>query len=149
MTRLRAIFIISFLLLFAVSLWADTGVIGGTLTNEWGDPLIGAHVRIPGQDYIAIVRYQSGSYELKGLPAGLYDLIYEHNAYNSLLLRNVTVAEDSVTELHVILNLAERGHSVVDTVVLELPSDSTSVEPDSLIDKPDSRNVRPDSLIKE
>jgi hypothetical protein len=149
MTRLRAIFIISFLLLFAVSLWADTGVIGGTLTNEWGDPLIGAHVRIPGQAYLSVVRYQSGSYEISGLPAGLYDLMYEHSAYNSLLLRNVAVAEDSVTELHVILNLAERGHSVVDTVVLELPFDSTSVEPDSLMTEPGSRKVRPDSLIKD
>ncbi|RQW00060.1 hypothetical protein EH220_00670, partial [bacterium] len=127
MTRYRAVFIVSFLLAFAATLWAGTGIIGGTLKNEWGDPLVGGIARVPGQQYLAIVGHRNGSYELHGLPAGIYDVLYEHAAYNSLLLRNVEVGENAITELHVILNLAERGVSVVDTVVLELTADTTAL----------------------
>ncbi|MBU0691654.1 carboxypeptidase-like regulatory domain-containing protein [bacterium] len=132
MTRYRAIFIISFMLVFAASLPAGSGIIGGTLKNEWGDPLVGGIARIPGQHYLAIVGHRNGSYELNGLPPGIYDVLYEHAAYNSLLLRNVEVGENAITELHVILNLAEGGASIVDTVVLELTADTTALEPDSL-----------------
>lgn len=132
MTRFRAILTSLFLTLFAVSLWAGTGIIGGTLKNEWGDPLIGATVRIPNQNHLAIVGHRSGGYELKGVPAGVYDVLYEHAAYNSLLLRNVVVEEGVVTELHVVLSLAGNGAGVVDTVILESASDTAEIEPDSL-----------------
>ncbi len=132
MTRLRAIFIILLLLLSTVSLWANTGIIGGTAKNEWGDPLIGAQVRIPEKPFLAVVGHQSGSYEIRGLPAGIYEVLYIKPAYNSLLVRNVVVAEDSVSELNVILNLAERGNSTIDTFAFELPFESTLLESDSL-----------------
>jgi hypothetical protein len=130
MTRFRVFFIVCFLFM-ASCVTAGPGIIGGTVKNEWDDSLVGARVFIPGQPYLCMVGQANGSYELNGLPAGRYDVLYCQAAYDSLLVRNVPVAEDSTTVLHVILNLAEPEGAGIDTVFLEPLMDSPVLEEDS------------------
>jgi hypothetical protein len=131
MTRFRVFFIVCILLLLASQAMSGQGIIGGTVKNEWDDSLVGARVFIAGQPYVCMVGHANGSYELNGLPAGRYDVLYSQSAYDSLLVRNVLVAEDSTTILHVILNLAGVEGATTDTVFLESPMDSPALEEDS------------------
>jgi hypothetical protein len=124
MTRFRALLIVCALFLASCAM-AAPGIIGGTVKNDWDDSLIGAQVYVVGQPFFTIVGYLNGSYELNGLPAGRYDVLYRHAAYDSLLVRNVPVAEDSTTIIHVILNLAGVEGAGIDTVFLEPLMDST------------------------
>jgi hypothetical protein len=130
MTRFRVIFIVC-ILSMASYVTANPGIIGGTVKNEWDDSLVGAHILVVGQPCFAMVSLLNGSYELNGVPAGRHDLLYCQSAYDTLLVRNVLVAEDSTTILHVILNLAGSEGAGIDTVFLEPLMDSPALEKDS------------------
>jgi len=111
-------------LLFA----GETGTIGGTVTNEYGDPVMGANVRVLGVDRMAVVGHGSGSYEVSQMPAGIFSVLYTGMGFDSLLVTDVPIAADSVTSVSVILNWRPSGQRI-DTVSylgeVEVPTEST------------------------
>jgi hypothetical protein len=111
--------------------FARGGILGGTIMNEWEDALYGAHVQILDQPQSGVVGHTNGSYEVRAIPAGLCDALYFFPAYDSLVVRNVMIAADSTTVLHVTLTLAGMQGATVDTVDL-MPAAPDSLVADSM-----------------
>jgi hypothetical protein len=133
MTQMR-LFFVYLLMLVSVPVFAGPSTIGGTVKNEWGDAMMGAHVRLVDQPYGAVVGSMDGSYEIKHVDPGMYDILYTNPAYDSLLVLNVPLDPDTVLVLHAVLTLAT-SDATLDTVWFTTPPapamDADSLQADS------------------
>ena len=96
-------FILLFVLLGSASLFAQTGVVSGTVIDEASaDPLIGAYIFVNGTDK-AVATDFDGKYKLD-LPAGVYSLKMTYIGYPDKVIEDVTVKEGEITYLDISLS---------------------------------------------
>jgi hypothetical protein len=126
--RIRAIVL---WLLCAGALRAQTGSIGGTITDQSGAVVPGAALTLTEVDRKLIRTTESdasGNYLLSSLPSGRYEMKAEHAGFKTFLQSGLTLEVDQRTRLDVALQVGAVGETV--SVTSELPlvtTESTTV----------------------
>lgn len=77
------------LVLLAMAAVIQAGVVTGTVRGENGQGVAGAKVAIPALN-IEVTADNSGSYQLKNVPNGTYDVLFGADNYQTGYLRDVT-----------------------------------------------------------
>ena len=81
---------------------AQTGKLSGRITDETGEPLIGATVLLVGTDYGAATDLD-GNYTILRIPPDTYTVRYSSIGYRTQLLEGVRVSSNTTTEQDVVL----------------------------------------------
>lgn len=118
--RRTALAVLGLLLCTAAPALAQTGRVAGTLVDaETGETLIGANVVVDGTT-IGTTTDLEGDYDLRGLDAGTYTLVYSYIGYNPKTVQGVEVVAGEVTRLDVSLSseAIEMGDVVVEARAL-------------------------------
>ncbi len=111
MKRLRLIFLTMYTAVSTLAL-AEYRVITGKVTDEQGEPLVGAYVTADGQKDAATVTDNKGNYELKVMPGKCHLKV----SYLGFIPHKVTIT-DSHNEMHYNVRLAEDMTSLEQVVV--------------------------------
>ncbi|MCB9235986.1 MAG: carboxypeptidase-like regulatory domain-containing protein [Bacteroidia bacterium] len=93
MKSLKLILTLSFLILLSSLSFAAGGIKGKVLDKNTHEPLAYVTIRVEGQNG-GTISHADGSFELKGLDEGNYDLQVEMNGYEDVEICNVTVCND-------------------------------------------------------
>lgn len=88
------------LLIMPNSLNAQTGAISGAVTDTLQNPVEYARISIIGATGADITDL-NGSYSINNLPPGSYDLAVTRSDFHELLISNISVEQDSITELDI------------------------------------------------
>jgi len=109
-----------FLLYFPFSIIiAQTGKISGKVTDENGEPLIGANVLIDGTSQGSATDFE-GYYSILNVRPGTYTLSFRYIGYQTKIIQNVVVNADKTTNIDVTLN-SEIIEGETVTIVAEKP----------------------------
>jgi len=81
---------------------AEVGIIKGTITDKKNKPLIGANLILEGTGYAAISD-KSGSFIIKGIPEGQYELKVSYVGYQSLS-EEISLTETDIVKLKVTMS---------------------------------------------
>ncbi len=109
----------TFFLVAAVSLLlsspvagATTGTIAGVVTDESGDPLIGATVRIQGTEFGSMTD-ANGEYYIPRLVPGSYDVTASMVGMGSVAKEGILVVSDQITRTDFVLEQSTSGTTVI------------------------------------
>ena len=81
----------------------STGILRGTLSDkETGKPVAGANVSLIGTGLWDLTD-DSGYFEIKQVPAGIYTLNISHIEYNNIKMTDVRIADDATREINISL----------------------------------------------
>lgn len=86
------------LLLLAPTAWAQSGKLTGTVTDDLGDPLIGATVVIDGTTTGAATDL-NGDYTILRIDPGTYTIRFSSIGYQTRLVEGVRISSNQTTEL--------------------------------------------------
>jgi outer membrane receptor protein involved in Fe transport len=102
--RLQLTFILLLVSITASMLNAQTtGKLSGVVTDETGEPLIGANVLIDGTNQGAATDFE-GYYNIINIRTGTYTIIFRYLGYQSQLVSNIRISSDQTTKLNATLN---------------------------------------------
>jgi len=114
--RIAAALFAAVLLTASAALAQDTGGVKGKVRNARGTGIAGATVtaRQDGRDLKTVTTNAKGEFQLDGLKAGTYNLVFEAKGYSSGVLYKVEVKQGSVNNLNDRLILsADQGSLVI------------------------------------
>lgn len=112
----KYILLVSFLTLFAVSGFAQSGSLKGKIRASNGNAISGATitVRQDGDDLKSVKSDNKGNFLLEGLRPGKYNVVFSKNGYSTGLMYNIEVAEKKTRDLGDRLILtADQGTQVI------------------------------------
>ncbi|HEX2786261.1 MAG TPA: carboxypeptidase-like regulatory domain-containing protein, partial [Ignavibacteria bacterium] len=95
-------FLLLFVLLPSLLRAQATGSISGTISDDNGEPLTGAIVKIQGSQN-ATASDDNGEFLLQNLDAGTYNLITTFIGFDSLITQNVRVTANQITKLKLVM----------------------------------------------
>lgn len=122
--------ILTLLLLATIHVFAKGGTIVGKVFNQLNQPLAGATVEVSLQGKInkTTVTSPDGSYVIKALTPGSYDIKASLKGYNSKLVRTVMVKDDKVTALNIVLTPLREKELVSDKAELMIKATGTTTK---------------------
>ncbi len=126
MTRLSITTIALLLLLGHIASGQTTGSLAGTITDEYGKPVIGATVRLLGTSPArgAITR-QNGSFLIPGIRAGVYSIQLTSIGYRVNIQSDIRISADTTVTVNACL-VMEPVHMDIDTIhTLLLPTEES------------------------
>lgn len=88
---------------------------GKVVDGTYSEPLIGASVRIAGEN-VGATTNMDGTYLIQGLKVGSYDLEFSYIGYQTMVVRNISVRSGGVTQVDVTLN--EEGFETDEIVIV-------------------------------
>src|SRR5688572_27799586 len=106
-----------------------TGTIGGTVTDQSGNPLAGVEIKAESNVLMGAGKVthsnEEGSFNIKGLPPGIYKVTAAQEGMNPAILESVSVGITSTTEVDIIMEVkAAEGETI--TIIEAPPMISTS-----------------------
>lgn len=102
------------LILMTASVYAQSGKLSGTVTEENGDALISANVIIDAGKGLAAITDFDGKYTINNLTAGTYEVAFKYIGKEEQKLK-VTIAEGQTATLNVVL---KEKQQMIDVVVV-------------------------------
>jgi outer membrane receptor protein involved in Fe transport len=94
------------LIIFSFNLTAQTtGKLAGRITDESGEPLVGANVVIVGATHQGAATDLDGYYSILNLRAGTYTVRFGYIGYQSKLIENIKLSSDQTTRINVQLQI--------------------------------------------
>jgi outer membrane receptor protein involved in Fe transport len=94
------------LIIFSFNLTAQTtGKLAGRITDESGEPLVGANVVIVGATHQGAATDLDGYYSILNLRAGIYTVRFGYIGYQSKLIENIKLNSDQTTRINVQLQI--------------------------------------------
>lgn len=101
------------LLLFTCSVIADTtGIVGGTVSDEDGDPLVGTTVMIEGTQ-LGTMADSNGEYIIAGIPPGTYTVKASMVGRSTSRIQGIHVIADQLSRVDFILSEDPTGSTVI------------------------------------
>ena len=106
-----------------------TGSIGGTVTDQSGNPLAGVEIKAESDVLMGAGKVthsnEEGSFNIKGLPPGIYKVTASQEGMNPAIQESVNVGITSTTEVDIIMEVkAAEGETI--TIIEAPPMISTS-----------------------
>jgi hypothetical protein len=106
-----------------------TGTIGGTVTDQSGNPLAGVQIKAESNVLMGGGKVthsnEEGSFNIKGLPPGIYQVTATQEGMNPAIQESVNVGITSTTEVDIIMEVkAAEGETI--TIIEAPPMISTS-----------------------
>ena len=88
-------------LLFAASVFAQSGGVKGKVRNQKGDGIGGASVtaRLKGEDVKTVNADAKGNFEMTGLESGVYNFVFEKSGYGTGIKYNVEIKSGKTQDL--------------------------------------------------
>lgn len=116
------IYILAFLLLLPVTgLASTTGILAGIVTNQNGEPVIGASVLIDGTPFGAMTDV-NGEYAIVAIDPGNYTIIARMVGFSTLVVEGVVVEVDQLSRIDI-----EISEEAVGTTVISVEGSRTHV----------------------
>lgn len=111
---------LTFSLFILTTLFAQKAKITGkVLSSKTGEPLIGATIAIDGRKK-AVQSDQNGNYSISGLEKGVYTLSCTYVSYSKKSISGISLKEDEVVNMDIVMDRASDMSSVVVKVLLVL-----------------------------
>ncbi len=108
-----------FIILYSSSDIAQTGKLSGRVTDENGEPLLGANVLIDVTTQGAATDFE-GYYSILNIRPGTYIVNFRYIGYQTKIIQNVVINSDKTTNIDVALN-SEVIEGEVVTIIAEKP----------------------------
>ena len=108
-----------FIWFYSSSGFAQTGKLSGKVTDENGEPLIGANVLIDGTNQGAATDFE-GYYSILNIRPGAHTVNFRYIGYQSKIIQNIIINADKTTSIDVTLN-SEIIEGETVTIVAEKP----------------------------
>jgi outer membrane cobalamin receptor len=125
---MKKILLVQLIILSTVHLlWAQSGNIVGYVDDKYSrSPLVGVNVILEGTEYGAATD-QEGRYEIRNIPAGTYNLVFQMIGYGSIEKVQIPVNPDKVTRIDAELkpSTIEGEEVVVTGKTFQKPLDAT------------------------
>lgn len=127
---MKRFFLASIFWMVALTLWAQTGIIKGKVTNRINnEPVMFANVLVTGTDK-GTTTDVDGNYEITGLEPGLYNLRVTYIGYQEQTVYEIQVTNNKPAEVNV--ELVESAETLEEVVVKASPFKKTEESPVSL-----------------
>ncbi len=126
---------LAFIFIFTGLIYAQTYSIKGVVTDSSGNPLTGVNVLLVGTKF-GTATNTAGYFELKNLAPGNYSIRFSMIGYERLILRNVTISNQSIERTIVLQEKILQSEQVIVTAgkheqkIGDLPVSASIVEPD-------------------
>jgi outer membrane receptor protein involved in Fe transport len=108
-----------FICFYSLPVIAQTGKLSGKVTDENGEPLIGANVLIDGTNQGAATDFE-GYYSILNIRPGTHTVNFRYIGYQSKIIQNIIINADKTTSIDVTLN-SEIIEGETVTIVAEKP----------------------------
>jgi outer membrane receptor protein involved in Fe transport len=108
-----------FICFYTLPVIAQTGKLSGKVTDENGEPLIGANVLIDGTNQGAATDFE-GYYSILNIRPGTHTVNFRYIGYQSKIIQNIIINADKTTSIDVTLN-SEIIEGETVTIVAEKP----------------------------
>ncbi|WP_297097459.1 DUF4382 domain-containing protein [uncultured Draconibacterium sp.] len=88
---------------------STTGILKGTVTDEEDSPIEGAQVSVYAADtlYTTSFTEENGDYKIIGIEAGIFDVEFEKEGYNTSREEGVEITVENTTKLNAVLTAEE------------------------------------------
>lgn len=96
----------------------------GRLINKKGKPIADVYISLEGSTLYSISK-KDGHFLIKNIPAGIYNIIFSHVAYQNFILKNIPVHQDLLLKKDIILQA--RLHLLETTLVTAFRQPRTAV----------------------
>jgi len=142
----KAVTILIFSMLLSINLFAQTsGKLVGRVTDEAGEPLIGANVIIDGTTMGAATDIE-GYYSIINVRAGTYSIRFRFLGYKTRVVENIRISPDQTTKLDAILELEVIEGEEVIVVAQKSLVEYNQTSSVSSVNKEDIKNLPVQSL---
>ncbi len=142
----KAVTTLIFSMLLSISLFAQTsGKLVGRVTDQAGEPLIGANVIIDGTTMGAATDIE-GYYSIINVRAGTYSIRFRFLGYKTRVVENIRVSPDQTTKLDAILELEVIEGEEVIVVAQKSLVEYNQTSSVSSVNKEDIKNLPVQSL---